>query len=89
MRFRFILTALLSTSLVLPVIAAPVASPAVSGIQAHGALFSVAAKKKKKQKPVRHNPRNGDILVGPVKGFNKPDWRNARRARAVTTSAGS
>lgn len=80
MKLRLVLALCLSASLAMPVVAAPVAIPVPIGIQAVSDVVAVGAKrKKKKPKQVRRNPRNGDVLIGRVDGFNKPDWRNARR----------
>lgn len=68
----------LSVSLGAPLPAVSMGVPAAPGVQAHGDLLTVATKKKK---PVRRNPKNGDVLIGPVEGFRQPDWKNARKGR--------
>jgi len=80
MKLKLVVVALLSASFAVPAMAGPVVAPAPLGIEAHGDVVLVASKRKKK-KQVRRNPRNGDVLIGRVDGFVKPDWRNARRER--------
>lgn len=69
---------LLSISLCAPLPAVSMGFSAAPGVQAHGDFLTIAAKKKK---PVRRNPKNGDVLIGPVEGFRQPDWKKARMGR--------
>lgn len=83
MKHRFIFATLLSASLAMPVAAASVTVPAPLGVEGSSDVVTVAAKRKKRQKQ-RHalrNPRNGDILVGPVEGFHHHERRGGRRVR--------
>ena len=57
----------LAASLANPVNTDPLSCPVPLGVQTHGDLIAVAAKRKKKQsKQVYRNPRNGDVLLGRV-----------------------
>ena len=80
MKLKLVVAALLSASFAAPVIAAPILPHQRPGAEGQTSPVLVASKRKKK-KQVRRNPRNGDVLIGRVDGFVKPDWRNARRER--------
>lgn len=80
MLVRLIGAALMSAAFTVPANAMPIAPSQPLGVDGTGLVITVAEKKKKK-KPIQRNPRNGDILIGPVEGFRKPDFSNARKAR--------
>lgn len=82
MNLKYLTAALLMASLAMPVNAASVMPSAFLGMERQSDALIVASKRKKKKKQqVRRNPRNGDVLIGRVDGFNKQDWRTAHRAR--------
>lgn len=70
---------LLALSLASPVYAAPDAMHRLMSVERQGDIVLVSGKHKKPRQ-FRH-PLNGDVLLGPVSGFVKPDWRTDRRER--------
>lgn len=83
MKLRLMLVALVASYLAMPVAAAPVIFPVPPGLYGHGDVVAVAAKRKKKpkQRQVRRNPRNGDVLIGRVDGFRHHQRKDGRRVR--------
>lgn len=80
MHFQLILAAWLSAIDAMPLTAATFSAHGPVIVQAEQDVFLVSAKRKKKPY-IRTHPRKGDVLIGPVDGFNKPDWRTTHRAR--------
>jgi len=76
---RLITAALISLSVAAPVSAGPVAT-AQFRLADDEHLFTKVADKRKKKSGQRI-PKPGDVLIGPVEGFHKPDFSNGRRVR--------
>ncbi|WP_174013522.1 hypothetical protein [Agrobacterium tumefaciens] len=80
MHIQLILAAWLSVNEAMLLTAATFSAHGPVTVQAEQDVFLVGAKRKKKPY-IRNHPRKGDVLIGPVDGFNKPDWRTTHRAR--------
>lgn len=80
MHLWLILAAWLSVSFAIPATAATIIFPIPTIVEPEPELVVISAKRKKKPY-VRNTPREGDVLIGPVEGFKKPDWQTTQKAR--------
>jgi hypothetical protein len=77
---KLITAALISLSIAAPVNAGPVATAQFRLADDEHPITKVAGKRKK-NKHGQRTPKAGDVLIGPVEGFHRPDFSQGRRVR--------